>query len=126
MYRNFQPDPRQEAAAKRLESVLGEGYWSLLEYLQSGLDPDVAELVATRIILATEDERRRSRFRLYVPACRLKALAKDAKPCPARAVFDAMKDYLGEVPTRDDFVAQCRAEEVEEWRVNRQLRHCKA
>jgi hypothetical protein len=115
MYRNFKPDPRQEAAAKRLESVLGEGYWSLLEYLQSGLDPDVAELVAHRIILATAEERQRSRFRLYVPRESIKELSKAYSPTrKARLILDAMTEYLGEHPTLDDFLAQCRTEGVSE------------
>lgn len=113
---NFHPDPRQEAAAKRLESVLAQGYWSLLEYLQSGLDPDVAELVATRIILTTAEERLRSRFRLYIPMPSLKELSKPYAPKgKARDILEAMTTYLGEKPTFDDFSAQCATEGVPDY-----------
>lgn len=115
MYKSFQPDPRQEAAARRLEAVLAEGYWALLEYLQSGLDPDLAELVATRIILTTAEERLRSRFRLYLPKGAISSLTKRQSPTrAARLVLEAMEEYLGERPTKEDYLAQCRAEGVSE------------
>lgn len=116
MYRNFHPDPRQEAACRRLEAVLTDGFWSLMDYLQSGLDPDVAELVATRIILTTADERLRSRFRLYIPMSSLKELSKGHAPkAKAREILEAMTEYLGEKPTLEDFSAQCTTEGVPDY-----------
>lgn len=116
MYQSFKPDPRQEAACRRLEAVLTDGFWPLMDYLQSGLDADVAELVATRIILTTQEERLRSRFRLYVPTPSLRELSKPYAPKgKAREILAAMTEYLGEKPTFEDFSAQCNTEGVPDY-----------